>query len=109
MFPSRRDKRQKLLIQNYRATFDRTPAGRATLSHLLGSYGLLNRIETDAQRERHNMGVELLEHLGVVQGANWDKLVEAMLELTIPDEAIEPESEQQTRAILIERGTDGRR
>ena len=84
--------RPRSVLITARNAFDRTPDGRALLKYLLQSYGLLSRIESDEQRIRHNVGVELLEHLGVVQGMNWDRLVDDMLRLTIPKEAIEPES-----------------
>jgi len=85
----RREQRPKPLLVAYRNTFERTAEGKLVLAHLLRSYGLFNRVENDAQRERHNMGVEMLEHLGVVQGLNYDALVDAILRLTIPEEAIE--------------------
>ena len=85
------EKRPKTLIVAYRQVFDFSPAGKAVLGHLLGSYGLFQRIESDEQRARHNMGVELLEHLGAVQGLNYERLVESILKLTIPEEAISDE------------------
>ena len=86
-----REKRPRPLLVAYRAAFERTADGKLVLKHLLGTYGLLSRIENEEQRVRHNMGVELLEHLGVVQGLNWDALVDAILRLSIPSEAVEPE------------------
>jgi hypothetical protein len=85
------EKRPKTLIVAYRQVFDFSPAGKAVLAHLLGSYGLFQRIENDEQRSRHNMGVELLEHLGAVQGLNYERLIESILKLTIPAEAVEDE------------------
>ena len=84
-------RRPKAQVVAYRFAMGR-PAERAWLIHRLGSYGLLQRIETDEQRHRHNMGIELLEDLGLLQGDNWQRLVDYMMTLPIPDEAIETES-----------------
>jgi len=92
MFSRRREQRPRPLLLSYRNTFDRSADGKLVLKHLLGTYGLLSHVETEEQRIRHNVGVELLEHLGVVQGLNWDAFVDALLRLTIPNEAIEQEA-----------------
>ena len=92
MFGRHREQRPRPLLVAYRNTFDRTAEGKLVLQHWLGTCGLLNRIENEEQRIRHNMGVEMLEHMGLVQGDNWGKVVDAILRLTIPQEAIEPES-----------------
>lgn len=84
---SRRPKQQ---IQSYRFALARE-AERDWLIHWLGTCGLLQRIETDEQRVRHNMAIEMLEHLGAIQGENWERLVDAVLSLPVPKEAIEGE------------------
>jgi hypothetical protein len=75
----------------YRAAFDRSEAGKAVLADLLESTGILRKIETEEQRVHHNWGVWLLENMAATQGMNYTELVEAILRLTIPDEAIVPE------------------
>jgi hypothetical protein len=51
---------------------------------------MFKRIETDEQRVLHNWGIELLENMGLIQGLNYDRLVESMQRFTIPNEAIDP-------------------
>lgn len=80
-------RRPKAQIQSYRFALARE-GERAWLVHWLGSCGLLQRIETDEQRVRHNMAIEMLEHLGAIQGGNWERLVDAVLNAPIPNEAI---------------------
>jgi hypothetical protein len=55
---------------------------------------MLKRIETDEQRVLHNWGIELLENMGLTQGLNYDRLVEAMQRFTIPDEAVDAEASE---------------
>jgi len=86
--------RHRGTVLTYRAVFDRTEEGKRVLVDLLQSSGILMRIETEEQRIRHNWGIWLLENLGTVQGMNYEGLVEAILKLTIPDEALVPEEQK---------------
>jgi hypothetical protein len=52
-------------------------------------------IETDEQRVLHNWGIELLENMGLTQGMNYGALVESLLKLGIPDEALDPVAGQK--------------
>ena len=86
--PSRQS-RHKQTILTYRAAFERTVEGRQVLSWLVEHCGLMRKIETEEQRVLHNWGVSLLENMGMTQGVNYQRLVDGLLTLTIPDEAID--------------------
>ena len=81
------------MILSYRQTFDYPGTGKLVLADLLANSGILKRIDSEEQRVRHNMGIELLEALGAVQGLNWERLVECILNLTVPTEAVEEQVE----------------
>ena len=53
------------------------------------------RVETEEQRVLHNWGMELLENMGLTQGMNYGALVESLLKLGIPDEALDEETRQK--------------
>ena len=56
---------------------------------LIERCGLMKRIETEEQRVLHNWGIEMLENMGMTQGPNYRLLVDAMLKLGIPEEAVD--------------------
>jgi hypothetical protein len=56
---------------------------------LMERCGLFKRIDTEEQRVLHNWGIEMLENMGMTQGPNYRALVDAMLKLGIPEEAVE--------------------
>ena len=85
------DLRHRGTVLTYRAAFERSEAGRLVLADLLESTGILRRVETEEQRIQHNWGVWLLENLAATQGLNYQALVDAILHLTIPDEALKDE------------------
>ena len=85
--PRRRRLRETIL--SYRRTFERDKISRQTLAWLLESCGLLRMVETEEQRVLHNWGIYLLENMGALQGLNYEDLVDAVLSLTIPEEAID--------------------
>jgi len=49
----------------------------------------MKRVDTDEQRVLHNWGIEMLENMGMIQGPNYRALIDAMLKLGIPEEAVE--------------------
>jgi len=81
--------RLKETVLTYRAAFDRTKEGRQVLAWLIESCGFFRRIDTEEQKAAHNWGVYLLENMGITQGVNYSRLVDAILNLSIPDEAID--------------------
>ena len=88
-----RGSRPKETILSYRAAYGRTQEGRWAFARLLESGGFLKRIDNEEQRATHNMMVTLIENMGMTQGVNaselYDRLAVLLLNLTIPDEAIE--------------------
>lgn len=50
---------------------------------------MFKRVDNDEQRILHNWGIELMENMGLIQGLNYDRLVESMQRLTIPKEALD--------------------
>lgn len=88
---NRKRLRLRETILSYRQTFERDKVSRQTLGWLIESCGFLKKIETEEQRLIHNWGIYLLENLGALQGLNYERLVDAILNLTIPDEAIDKE------------------
>ena len=86
-----RQSRPKATILTYRAAFERTAEGRQVLAWLVERCGLFKKIESEEQRAIHNWGVYLLENMGITQGLNYDRLIDAILSLTIPEEAIDSE------------------
>jgi hypothetical protein len=92
--------RIKETIQAYRTVFGTAPGiqgemGRVVFGWLLERCGLFMRIETDEQRTLHNWGIELLENMGLTQGMNYKALVESILQLGIPDEALDDAGRQK--------------
>jgi hypothetical protein len=85
--PRRRRLRETIL--SYRRTFEKDVLSRQTLAWLLESCGLLKKIETEEQRILHNWGIYLLENMGALQGFNYEDMVDTILKLTIPEEAID--------------------
>lgn len=85
----RRGSRPRETILYYRAAYEAQPAGRWAFARLLESGGLFKRIETEEQKAAHNYIVTLLENMGFTQGVNYDKLVDMLFTLSIPEEAIE--------------------
>jgi len=79
----------KETIVIYRQVFQRDDAGRLVLVWLIERCGLMKRVDTEEQRVLHNWGIEMLENMGMTQGPNYRALVDAMLKLGIPDEAVE--------------------
>ena len=65
--------------------------GRAVFGWLIERCGLFVRIDTEEQRILHNWGIELMENMGLTQGMNYAGIVDALLKLGIPDEAIDEE------------------
>jgi hypothetical protein len=49
----------------------------------------MKRIDTEEQRVLHNWGIEMLDNMGMTQGPNYRKLVDAVLKFGIPEEAID--------------------
>jgi len=86
--PSRQSRRKETIL-TYRAAFERSVEGRQVLAWLVEHCGLLRPIENEEQRVLHNWGVNLLENMGMTQGFNYDRLVDDLLRLTIPIEAID--------------------
>lgn len=58
---------------------------------LIERCGMMKRIDTEEQRVLHNWGIEMLENMGMTQGPNYRLLVDAILKLGIPEEAIDGE------------------
>lgn len=83
-----RQSRLRETVLTYRAAFD-TKAGRQVLAWLVERCGFLKPIESEEQRVLHNWGITLMENMGIVQGVNYERLVDAILNMTIPDEAID--------------------
>ena len=97
---NRENARLKETIQVYRTVFGTAPGtqgevGRVVFGWLLERCGLFVRIETEEQRVLHNWGIELLENMGLTQGINYGGIVDALLKLGIPDEAIDPVTGQK--------------
>jgi hypothetical protein len=90
----RPDARVKETIQIYRNVFG-TGHGRVVFGWLLERTGLLMHVETEEQRVLHNWGIELLENMGLTQGMNYGALVESLLKLGIPDEALDDTGRQK--------------
>ena len=90
----RPDTRVKETVQIYRNVFG-TGHGRIVFGWLLERTGLLMHVETEEQRVLHNWGIELLENMGLTQGMNYGGIVDALLKLGIPDEAVDGESRQK--------------
>lgn len=82
-------RRTRETVIRYRHTFEKDAVSRETLAWIVESCGLFKTITTDEQKAAHNWGIYLLENLGVTQGINYRRLVDAMLNLTIPDEALD--------------------
>ena len=82
------ESRLRETVLTYRAAFG-TQAGRQVLGWLVERCGFLKPIETEEQRLLHNWGIALLENMGSLQEFNYERLVDAILSLTIPDEAID--------------------
>jgi len=76
-------------VLTWRAGFERNDPGRDVLAWIIESCGFFKVIETEEQKAAHNWGVYLLENMGMTQGVNYRRLVDAMLNLTIPEEAID--------------------
>jgi hypothetical protein len=91
---NRQDARLKETILTYRSVFG-TGNGRAVFGWLLERCGLFLHVETEEQRVLHNWGIELLENMGLTQGMNYKALVESLLKLGIPDEALDDVSRQK--------------
>jgi len=92
---NRENARLKETIQVYRTVFGTAPGtqgevGRVVFGWLLERCGMFMRIETEEQRVLHNWGIELLDNMGLTQGMNYKALVESILKLGIPDEALDP-------------------
>lgn len=85
----RKDSRLDITILAYRQTFLRDENTRRVFIWLLERCGIFKRVETEEQRVLHNWGIELMENMGLIQGLNYDRLVESMQRLTIPKEAID--------------------
>jgi hypothetical protein len=64
---------------------------RKVFAWLLENYGgFFKRIDTEEQRNAHNMMVHLLENMGMTQGVNYQKLVDFVLDQTAtPEEALD--------------------
>jgi len=86
--PSKQSRRRETIL-TYRAAFERTDEGRQVLHWLLERCGLFEQIQTEEQRIMHNWGITLLDNMGMTQGFNYDRLIDALLSMTIPDEAID--------------------
>jgi hypothetical protein len=84
-----RTSRTRETVICYRHTFEKDDISRQTLAWIVESCGLFKKVETEEQRAAHNWGIYLLENLGVLQGLNYGKLIDAMLNLPIPEEAID--------------------
>ena len=82
-------RRPKETIAIYRQVFQRDDASRLVLIWLIERCGLMKRVDTDEQRVLHNWGIEMLENMGMIQGPNYRALIDAMLKLGIPEEAVE--------------------
>lgn len=90
----RQDSRLDITISTYRHTFLRDEYSKKCFVWLLERCGMFKRVETEEQRILHNWGIELLENMGLTQGLNYDRLVEAMQRFTIPQEAIDSEESE---------------
>jgi hypothetical protein len=80
--------RETILI--YRKVFTENSQSRVVFGWLLERCGLFRPIENEEQRVLHNWGIELLENMGLTQGMNYASIVDALLKLGIPEEAIDP-------------------
>jgi len=85
----RKDSRLDITILAYRQTFLRDETTRRVFVWLLERCGMFKRVDNDEQRILHNWGIELMENMGLIQGLNYDRLVESMQRLTIPKEALD--------------------
>lgn len=85
------DSRLDITVLAYRHAFLRDEYSKKVFVWLMERCGMFKRIETEEQRVLHNWGIELLENMGLVQGLNYDKLVESMQMFTVPKEAIDTE------------------
>jgi len=81
-------------IAFYRHTFGHDEAAKLTLCWLLERCGMLKRIDTDEQRILHNWGVELLDNMGLIADPNYRRLVDAVLQFGVPQEAIDTQGEK---------------
>lgn len=86
---NRENVRLKETIQTYRNVFAASAHSRVVYGWLLERCGLFMHIETEEQRVLHNWGIELLENMGLTQGMNYGGIVDALLKLGIPDEALD--------------------
>jgi hypothetical protein len=94
--------RSKKAIEKWRRAFH-SPDGRWALAELLRDSGLLQVIETEPQRIAHNQAVALLENLGALQGKNYRRIVDCILAMEIPPQAVtvqEPVTRTGTRRLL---------
>ena len=91
----RADGRPALTVLAYRQTFLRDEYTRKVFVWLLERCGMWKKVETDEQRVLHNWGIELLENMGLVQGLNYDRIVDAMTKFTIPKEAVDSEESER--------------
>lgn len=85
----RRDSRTKQTVLYYRHAYGKDEQSRWAFARFLEQSGLLRKIETEEQRVLHNQAIYLLENMGMTQGANYDKLVDLLFTLTIPEEAVD--------------------
>lgn len=93
----RPDARPKITVLAYRQTFLRDEYSRKVFVWLLERCGMFKRVATEEQRVLHNWGIELLENMGLIQGLNYDRIVDAMTKFPVPDEAVDSqESERVT-------------
>jgi hypothetical protein len=90
MFRRKPDARLDITILAYRQTFLRDENTRKVFVWLLERCGIFKRVVTDEQRVLHNWGIELMENMGLIQGLNYDRLVESLQRFTIPQEAVDP-------------------
>ena len=65
------------------------PRIKKTFCWQLESCGFLKTIENEEQRILHNWMIRLLENAGFTQGGNLERIVDFLLTLEIPPEAIE--------------------
>jgi hypothetical protein len=91
----RPDNRTELTVLAYRQTFLRDEYSRKVFVWLLERCGMWKKVETDEQRVLHNWGIELLENMGLLQGLNYDRIVDAMSKFTIPTEAIDSQESER--------------
>jgi hypothetical protein len=91
----RPDSRPQITVLAYRQTFLRDEYSRKVFVWLLERCGTFKRVETDEQRVLHNWGIELLENMGLIQGLNYDRIVDAMTKFPVPTEAVDSEESER--------------